>query len=92
MAQFSYFFLLNGCNAAFGALLTLGKAGFGTGGSLTCDDLLGVTEGINYILLNQYLTAYIAVLAFGRAGFSAGGILCCVYYFGVTFGRHYFLF
>ena len=66
------------------ALLALGQADFGTGGSLTCKNLLGVAGGGNDLLGNQNLATDRTLLTLSQAGFGAGGSLAGDDLLGVT--------
>ncbi len=75
MTQSVHDLLLDQDLIADGAVLALGQAGLGAGGSLGLVDDLGVTQSVHDLLLDQDLAAGGAVLALGQAGLGAGGSL-----------------
>ena len=70
--------------SADGAMLTLGKTGFGAGGCDCFVDHFGMTERINNGLRNKDFSADGAMFSFRKSGFGASGCDCFVNNFGVT--------
>ena len=75
-----------GCSggSANGTLLTLGQAGFGTGGSLSCQRFLGVAGSGSFGLRYKNVAAGGALLALSQAGLGAGCGLAGYDFFNVV--------
>ena len=76
--------LRHGDNTANGTLLTVGKTCRGTGGSVTGNDLLGVTESGNLLLRYGDLTADCTLLTCCKTLFGTGRLNPCQILLGVT--------
>ena len=84
MTECVNYFLLNEYFVTYGAVLTFGKTGCGTGRRYCLIYYYGVTECVNYFLLNENLVTYGAVLTLGKTGCGTGRRYCLVNYLGVT--------